>query len=178
MPGRARAAPARARATAARKAGASNGVAPAPGGVIEIQRARILAAITELVREQGVAGITVAHIVKRSCVSRRTFYDLFIDRDDCLLAAFERALERAAAVVLPAYEAAGVEAKGGRSRTLRLGVRSPRTPAARGRPRFVRASPRCWASSTRSRRTVACWSSTRSLPIGRCSNGAYEWSRR
>ncbi len=112
MPGRARA-DARARAASARKAGAPNGAALPSGGVVEIQRARILAAITELVREQGVAGITVAHIVGRSCVSRRTFYDLFTDRDDCLLAAFERALERATAVVLPAYEAAGREARGG-----------------------------------------------------------------
>jgi len=75
--------------------------------VLGIQRARILAAITELVREQGVAGITVAHIVGRSGVSRRTFYDLFTDRDDCLLAAFEQALGRAAAVVLPAYAGTG-----------------------------------------------------------------------
>jgi AcrR family transcriptional regulator len=75
--------------------------------VLGIQRARILAAITELVREQGVGGITVAHIVGRSGVSRRTFYDLFTDRDDCLLAAFEQALGRAAAVVLPAYAGTG-----------------------------------------------------------------------
>ena len=89
----------------------ANGVL-GPERVGELQRARILAAITELVREQGVAGITVAHIVGRSGVSRRTFYDLFSDRDDCLRAAFEQALERAAAVVLPAYGAAGVEAAG------------------------------------------------------------------
>jgi AcrR family transcriptional regulator len=74
------------------------------GGVAEIQRARIMAAMTELVREQGVAGVTVAHVVGRSGVSRRTFYELFDDREDCLAAAFEYAVGRAAAVVLPAYE--------------------------------------------------------------------------
>ncbi len=104
--------PAHARVQPTRAARAPNGSAPGRERVIEIQRARILAASAELVRERGVAGITVAHIVGRSGVSRRTFYDLFTDRDDCLLAAFEQALERAAAVVLPAYEAAGVEVAG------------------------------------------------------------------
>ncbi len=110
MPARARGEQAQTRAELTRRGPASNGSAPGPEGVLGIQRARILAAITELVREQGVAGITVAHIVGRSGVSRRTFYDLFTDRDDCLLAAFEQALERAAAVVLPAYERTTVEA--------------------------------------------------------------------
>ncbi len=119
MPARAHREPARARAEPARRDDrASNGSAPSPEGVTGIQRARILAAITELVRERGVASITVAHVVGRSGVSRRTFYNLFADRDDCLLAAFEQALDRAARVVLPAYEtpgadAAGVAAKGG-----------------------------------------------------------------
>jgi AcrR family transcriptional regulator len=75
----------------------------------ELQRARILAAMTELVRERGVGGVAVAHVVGRSGVSRRTFYELFEDRDDCLLAAFDRAVQYAAAVVLPAYEAAAGE---------------------------------------------------------------------
>ena len=73
----------------------------------DLQRARILAAMTELVRERGVAGVTVADIVGRSGVSRRTFYELFEDRADCLLAAFEYAVARATTDVLPAYEAAG-----------------------------------------------------------------------
>ncbi len=97
-------------ATATATATAASGGVLGLEGVGELQRARALAAITELVAERGVAPITVAHIVKRSRVSRRTFYDLFADRDDCLLAAFEHAIERAAAVVLPAYEAAGESA--------------------------------------------------------------------
>jgi AcrR family transcriptional regulator/DNA-binding MarR family transcriptional regulator len=38
-------------------------------------------------------------------MSRRTFYELFSDREDCFLAAFDHALERATSVVVPAYEA-------------------------------------------------------------------------
>jgi AcrR family transcriptional regulator len=73
----------------------------------DLQRARILTAMTELVRERGVRAVTVAHVVGRSGVSRRTFYELFEDREDCLLGAFENALQRAREMVLPAYEAAG-----------------------------------------------------------------------
>jgi AcrR family transcriptional regulator len=69
----------------------------------EIQRARILAALVEVVVERGAGNVTVAHIVARSGVSRRTFYELFADREDCLLAAFDDAIERIAAVVVPAY---------------------------------------------------------------------------
>jgi AcrR family transcriptional regulator len=94
-------------AAPARGARGANGSASGRERVSEIQRARIVTGITELVREGGVAGITVAHVVGRSGVSRRTFYELFSDRDDCLLAAFGQALERATAVVLPAYETAG-----------------------------------------------------------------------
>jgi AcrR family transcriptional regulator len=83
----------------------ANGV-PGRERVGELQRARILAAMIELVCERGAAGVTVAHIVTRSGVSRRTFYDLFEDREDCLLIAFNHAVERAAMAVLPIYEAA------------------------------------------------------------------------
>jgi AcrR family transcriptional regulator len=115
-----------------------NGASSAPesafdGGVLsrervtEIQRARIIAAMIELVHERGVAPVTVAHVVSRSGVSRRTFYELFSDRDDCLLAAFEHAVERAAAAVRPAYEAVAVEggnANGMWEERIRAGLRA------------------------------------------------------
>ena len=37
-------------------------------------------------------------------MSRRTFYENFTDREDCLLASFERALTLASQRVIPAYE--------------------------------------------------------------------------
>ena len=76
-------------------------------GVGEIQRARIVAAMGELVRERGPGAVTIAHVVARSGVSRRTFYELFTDREDCFLAVFDIAVARAAESVLPAYEAPG-----------------------------------------------------------------------
>ena len=72
--------------------------------VSEIQRARILGAMTEVASERGAANVTVAHVVARSGVSRRTFYELFEDREACFLAAFDGAAARIAARAVPAYE--------------------------------------------------------------------------
>jgi AcrR family transcriptional regulator len=84
-------------------------------GVLDIQRARMIAALVEVARERGAARVTVANVVGCSGVSRRTFYEMFADRDACFLAALEIAIERGAARVLPAFrQAAGV---GGRSAT-------------------------------------------------------------
>ncbi len=57
--------------------------------VVEIQRARLLAATLGAIDDLGYPRVTVAHIATRARVSRRTFYDLFDNREDCLLAALE-----------------------------------------------------------------------------------------
>jgi AcrR family transcriptional regulator len=75
--------------------------------VDEIQRARILGALGEIVAEHGAGAAIVAHIVARAGVSRRTFYELFADRGECFLAAFEHTVELAAQRVLPAFGGAG-----------------------------------------------------------------------
>jgi AcrR family transcriptional regulator len=63
----------------------------------------MVAAMVEVARERGVGQVTVAHIVARSGVSRRTFYELFEDREACFLAAFDEAVQRAAVTVVPAF---------------------------------------------------------------------------
>jgi AcrR family transcriptional regulator len=72
--------------------------------VAQIQRTRILSAMVEVVLELGVANLTVAHVVQRAGVSRRTYYELFADCEECFLAGLDDALERIAAVVVLAYE--------------------------------------------------------------------------
>jgi AcrR family transcriptional regulator/DNA-binding MarR family transcriptional regulator len=72
--------------------------------VAGIQRARMLSALVEEISERGVGNVTVAHIVARSGVSRRTFYEIFRDREECFLAAFDEGMERIAREVVPAYE--------------------------------------------------------------------------
>ncbi len=77
------------------------------GHVAGVQCARILTAMVQEVSERGAANVSVAHVVARSGVSRRTFYEIFEDREDCFLAAFDDALKSVAAVVVPAYEQSG-----------------------------------------------------------------------
>jgi AcrR family transcriptional regulator len=57
------------------------------GGEPPSQRARMLDAITRAVADKGYARVTVADIVALAGVSRRTFYEQFEDKEDCLLAA-------------------------------------------------------------------------------------------
>jgi AcrR family transcriptional regulator len=66
---------------------------PAPALPAEIQRNRILSAAIRSIDEVGYANASVAHISSRARISRRTFYELFADREACLLAAFENVLE-------------------------------------------------------------------------------------
>jgi AcrR family transcriptional regulator len=62
--------------------------------VSEMQRARLLAAAVTTFSELGYPGASVAHIAARARVSRRTFYDLFASREDCLLAVLEDTVRR------------------------------------------------------------------------------------
>ncbi len=66
----------------------------ARGPVSQMQRARLIAAAVPVVDEVGWSAVTVAQIAARARVSRRTFYDLFADRDDCLLAMLDDAVAR------------------------------------------------------------------------------------
>lgn len=70
------------------------------GEMGEIQRARLLTAAVEVVSELGYGGMSTARVSARAGVSRKTFYDLFSDREDCFLAVFDDAVARIAAVVL------------------------------------------------------------------------------
>jgi AcrR family transcriptional regulator len=96
--------------------------------VLEVQRARILSAMVEVVLEQRTANVSVAHVVSRAGVSRRTYYELFADREECFLAALDDVIARIAAVVVPAYEGGG-STRGARG-TQRAGVWHERVRAA------------------------------------------------
>ncbi len=74
--------------------------------MVEIQRARILAAMVEVSAERGVVNVTIAHIVERAGVSRRTFYELYGDREECFLGALDDGLARASRYALEAYNPA------------------------------------------------------------------------
>lgn len=72
--------------------------------VNEIQRTRLLAAMIDVCAEHGVADVTVAHVVERAGVSRRTFYEIYSDREECFLEAFDEGIARASRYVLDGYD--------------------------------------------------------------------------
>jgi AcrR family transcriptional regulator len=57
--------------------------------VIASQRERIFAAIIDAVAEKGYVHTSVADVLARAKVSRLTFYQLFSDKEDCFVSAFE-----------------------------------------------------------------------------------------
>jgi len=67
----------------------------------------MLLAVAEAVAEQGYATTTVADIIARARLSRRTFYEHFTDKEECFLAAYDTVVEQMLAGVGHAYEGAG-----------------------------------------------------------------------
>jgi AcrR family transcriptional regulator len=61
--------------------------------VLASQRARMIEAMAEAVAAKGFAATTVADVVGRAGVSRKTFYEHFSDREDCFLAAYDAAVD-------------------------------------------------------------------------------------
>jgi AcrR family transcriptional regulator/DNA-binding MarR family transcriptional regulator len=72
--------------------------------VSELQRARLLDATFAVVSEVGYRGMAVRAVAERAGVSSKTFYDLFSDREDCFLAAFDYGVERLASHARPVFE--------------------------------------------------------------------------
>ncbi|WP_394839253.1 TetR/AcrR family transcriptional regulator [Pendulispora rubella] len=63
------------------------------------QRERMLDAMTELCATKGFAQVTVAEIVGCASVGKTTFYELFDDKEACFIAAYDRAVQQAVAVM-------------------------------------------------------------------------------
>ena len=76
-----------------------------PEAVAASQRGRLLFAVAYCVAEKGYANTTVADVVDRASVSRRTFYEQFPSMEECFLAAFNTGVE----IVLGRLAAASAE---------------------------------------------------------------------
>jgi AcrR family transcriptional regulator len=74
-----------------------------PASLADVQRRRILVAMTRITCQIGLESVTIARVIDDARVARRTFYELFDDREACLLAVFNEAIataeERARSVV-------------------------------------------------------------------------------
>jgi AcrR family transcriptional regulator len=85
--------------------------------VLASQRGRLLEAMAQCVAEHGYAATTVAQVIARAGVSRKTFYEQFADKRACFLAAWELGTD----ILLEQVLAAGEQAPDWRAR-LRAGV--------------------------------------------------------
>jgi AcrR family transcriptional regulator len=67
-------------------------------------RRRLLEGMASAVAIKGYPAVTIADIVREAGVSRRTFYEHFASRSDCLIALYEAASERALTVLRSALD--------------------------------------------------------------------------
>lgn len=67
-------------------------------------RARLLEGMARAVATKGYADTTIADIVREASVSRRTFYENFADKAECLTALYESASRNALAVLRGAID--------------------------------------------------------------------------
>ncbi len=75
--------------------------------VVRSQRERLLAAVVRVTASQGYKAMTVADILKEAGVGRESFYELFEDKRDCLLAAHTVLIDDLEATIKAAYDEAG-----------------------------------------------------------------------
>ncbi len=76
------------------------------GLVVEHQRRRLLAAMAEVLAEQGYANVTTTHVSEAANVSTATFYKHFGNLWDCALAAYVATADRLCAEIEDACAAA------------------------------------------------------------------------
>ncbi len=69
------------------------------------QRERLFKAMIEAVNEQGFLATTIADLVARAGISRRSFYEHFQNKEECLLAAYDAIVERLRRRLIEATEA-------------------------------------------------------------------------
>lgn len=72
--------------------------------VLASQRGRLLEAAAEAIAERGYAATTIADVVARAAVSKKTFYEHFDGKQECFLAAFDAGMELLAARTAEALE--------------------------------------------------------------------------
>ncbi len=84
--------------------------------VVAMQRRRLLLGICEVLAEDGFEHASVGNICKCAGVSRRTFYDLFEDRETCFVALLEETVGRLAVQIDPIRQAESPDIQKGRLR--------------------------------------------------------------
>lgn len=75
--------------------------------VARSQRERLLAAVVRVTAAKGYEAASVADILEEAGVGRESFYELFDDKRDCMLAAHALLVDNLAATVSAAYDEPG-----------------------------------------------------------------------
>jgi AcrR family transcriptional regulator len=75
-----------------------------PEVIAHSQRERLLEAAVRVAAEKGYAAATIADLTAEAGVSRTTFYELFKDKEDCFLAAYDNAVDTLVRRIVAAYE--------------------------------------------------------------------------
>jgi AcrR family transcriptional regulator len=68
------------------------------------QRERLLEATVRVVAAKGYGATTVTDLTREAGISRTTFYEMFDDKGDCFLAAYDDAVDGLVRLVTAAYE--------------------------------------------------------------------------
>ena len=75
--------------------------------VVRSQRERLLAAVVRVTASKGYEATSVADILEEAGVGRESFYELFDDKQDCMLAAHAVLVDHLEAAVKAAYDGPG-----------------------------------------------------------------------
>jgi len=67
------------------------------------QRERLIEAMIQVVSERGVVATTISDLVARAGISRRTFYEHFANKEECLLATYDAVVETEVRRLLGVY---------------------------------------------------------------------------
>jgi len=70
------------------------------------KKSRLFSALAEEVARRGYANTSVEDVLRHAGMSRKTFYELFANKEDCFLQAYDDAAQRARHVVGMAYHRA------------------------------------------------------------------------
>src|SRR5690606_6624849 len=72
--------------------------------VADSQRRRLLRATVEVIGRKGFADTVVADLLSHAGVARKTFYELFSGKEECVLAVYDHSTAELRALVLSAYQ--------------------------------------------------------------------------
>ena len=82
-----------------------------PEDVKRDQRERLQSALVELIAERGYQAVRIVDLTKLARISRPTFYGLYTDKEELLLATYDEIAQRTAKTAIAAYQVEGTQSE-------------------------------------------------------------------